>query len=243
MKPILKKILIWSLILFGFLAISLFVIDVFVMPWYVEREEIVVPDLLGKDKTEAEKILKDSNMQAILEGPRYSDDVPIDHVIFQKPQAGSIVKEGRRIHLVISGGNPLTKMPYLLDKTLRDATVTIERLGFELSDVSEVKSETEAGTIVEQYPKEGTNLQKGSKVKLKVSVGPNIGMVRVPDLLSLTLKEAKETLQRNSLVVGKINYQASKTLLPNTVVAQYPAKNKLVNIGETVDLFITKNQN
>ncbi len=68
-------------------------------------------------------------------------------------------------------------------------------------------------------------------------------MVRVPDLLSLSLREAKSLIQQNSLMVGKINYQDSKTLLPNTVVAQYPAKNRLVNIGESIDLFITKNQN
>ena len=89
---------------------------------------------------------------------------------------------------------------------------------------------------------EGTNLQKGAKVKLKVSVGPNIGMVRVPELLGLSFKEAEELLNKNSLNVGKINYQSSKNLLPNTVVAQYPAKNKLLNVGESVDLFITKSQ-
>ena len=149
----------------------------------------------------------------------------------------------RRVQIVVSGGNPLTKMPYLLDKTLRDAKVTIERMGFILNDVTEVKSEEKANTIVEQYPKEGTNLQKGTKVKLKISVGPNIGMVRVPDLVGETFKEAKLILQRNSLIVGKINYQESKNLLPNTVVAQYPAKNKLITIGESVDIFITKSQN
>lgn len=243
MNPIIKKIFIWIAILFSLLALALFVFDVFVMPWYVEREEKVVPELVGLDKVEAEKIVLENQMEPVFEGPRYSDDFPTDHVIFQNPEPGETVKMGRRIHLIISGGNPLTKMPYLIDKTLRDATVSVERLGFTIGDVSKVKSETPAGIVVEQYPKEGTNLEKGTKVQLKISMGPNIGMVRVPDLLSLTLKEARETIQRNSLVVGKINYQESKTLLPNTVVAQYPAKNKLINIGESIDLFITKNQN
>jgi len=229
--------------MFSLFAIIVFVADVFIMPWYVESQEIVVPDLIGMDKADAEKIIVESQMNPIIEGPRYSDEFPIDHVIFQKPEPGATVKEGRRIHITISGGNPLTKMPYLLDKTLRDAKVSIERLGFVLGNVANVKSEAKAGSIVEQYPKEGTNLQSGTKVKLKVSIGPNIGMVRVPDLLSLTLKEARDIIQRNSLKVGKINYQESRTLLPNTIVAQYPAKNKLVNIGETIDLFITKSQN
>lgn len=242
MKPIIKKILFWGLAIFTFFMVLAFVIDVLVMPWYVENNEIVVPNLVGKEKSEAEQLIVDTKLNPVIEGPRYSDEFPLDHVIFQKPSAGSVVKENRRVYIVISGGNPLTKMPYLLDKTLRDSRVTIERLGFILDDVSEVKSEARAGTIVEQYPKEGTNLQKGTKVKLKVSVGPNIGMVRVPDLLRLSVSEAKSVLQQNSLVVGKINYQDSKSLLPNTVIAQYPSKNKLVKVGETVDLFITKSQ-
>ena len=243
MKPTLKKILFWSIGVLSIIAVFTFIADVVIMPWYVESEEVVVPNLVGKSKDEAAQLLIENNLNPIVEGPRYSDDFPIDHIIYQRPEAGFIVKINRQVHIVYSGGNPLTKMPNLIDKTLRDATVSIERLGFELGDVDEVKSETEANTVVDQYPKEGTNLQKGTKIKLKVSVGPNIGMVRVPDLLSLSLREAKNLIQQNSLIVGKINYQDSKTLLPNTVVAQYPAKNRLVNIGESIDLFITKNQN
>ena len=243
MKPIIKKILYWFVGIATFFAIIAFTVDVIVMPWYVDSEEVVVPNLVGKNKDEASKILLENRLNPIVEGPRYNDQYPIDHIIYQKPVAGSTVKENRRVYIVVSGGNPLTKMPYLLDKTLRDAKVTIERLGFILDDVVEVKDEAKANTIVEQYPKEGTNLQKGTKVKLKVSVGPNIGMVRVPDLLGKSLKEAESILQKNSLTVGKINYQESKNLLPNTIVAQYPAKNKTINVGESVDLFITKSQN
>ncbi len=242
MNPIIKKILVWGIVVFSFLAVVAFIADVFIMPWYVDSEEVVVPNVIGKSKDEASLLLTDRKLSPILEGPRYSDDYPIDQIIYQRPEAGSVVKANRQIYIVYSGGNPLTKMPNLIEKTLRDAQVSIERLGFSLNEVTEVKSEFKANIVVEQYPKEGTNLAKGAKVNLKVSVGPNIGMVRVPDLLSLSLKEAKDIIQQNSLIVGTINYQESKTLLPNTVVAQYPAKNRLINIGETVDLFITKNK-
>lgn len=242
MNPIIKKILMWGVIVFSLLAATAFIVDVIIMPWYVDSEEVVVPNVIGKSKDEASLLLSDNNLNPILEGPRYSDDYPIDQIIYQRPEAGSLVKTNRQIYIVYSGGNPLTKMPNLIEKTLRDAKVSIERLGFSINEVTEVKSEVKANIVVEQYPKEGTNLPKGAKVNLKVSVGPNIGMVRVPDLLSLSLKEAKNIIHQNSLIVGKINYQESKTLLPNTVVAQYPAKNKLINIGETIDLFITKNK-
>lgn len=242
MKPIFKKILFYlSIIFVAFIGLML-LLDLVIMPSYVKSNKITLPDLIGMSKKEAEDSLKSIGLEAILEGPRYSDEFPVDHVIYQKPDSGSVVKEGRRVYLVISGGNPLTKMPNLIGKTLRDAKVTVSRLGFNLGDVTEVESEEANNTVVEQYPKATINLQKGTIVKLKVSVGPRVGMVRVPDLLGMSYKEAEETLQKNSLIVGKINYQDSKNLLPNTIVAQYPAKNKLVNVGESVDLFITKDQ-
>ncbi|MCB9205730.1 MAG: PASTA domain-containing protein [Ignavibacteriales bacterium] len=135
-------------------------------------------------------------------------------------------------------------MPNVLNRTLRDAKNTIERLGFEIAEITQVKSEEPANTVIEQYyyPKRRA-VNQGTRVELKVSVGPNIGMVRVPDLLGLSFKEAETILASNSLIIGKITYQDSRNLLPNTVVAQFPAKNSLINTGETVDLFITKNQN
>ncbi|PID59631.1 MAG: hypothetical protein CR986_05025 [Ignavibacteriae bacterium] len=242
MKSIIKKVLLYAGILILIFVAFALLLDLVIMPNYVNSKEVTLPDFVGMSKTEAEDSLNALGLEAILEGPRYSDEFPIDHVIYQKPDSGSVVKERRRVYLVISGGNPLTKIPNLIGKTLRDAKVTIDRLGFQLGDVTEVESEETTNTIVEQYPKVNTNLQKGSVVKLKVSIGPRVGMVRVPDLLGLSLKEAEDILGKNSLVAGKINYQDSQNLLPNTIVAQYPAKNKLVNVGESVDLFITKNQ-
>jgi len=243
MNPIIKKILLWSIGLSTLFAALAFVADVLIMPWYVDSKEIVVPNLIGKHQDEAVNLLEDNSLNPIVSGPRYSDEFPIDHVIYQKPEVGSIVKENRRVYIVISGGNPLTKMPYLIDKTLRDAKVTVERLGFVLNEIIEVKSEVPANTVIEQYPNEGTNLQKGTKINLTVSVGPSVGMVRVPDLIGLSYKEAELTLRDNSLNVGKINYQDSHNMLPNTIIAQYPAKNKLISVGESIDLFITKSQN
>lgn len=242
MKHIIKKIAIASIIFIAVVAIILFVTDVFIMPAVVNSKEVVVPNLVGKHKDAAEKILKDIDLQVIYEGPRYNEKYPIDHVIYQKPEAGSVVKENRRVYLFISGGNPLTKMPNLINRSLRDAKITVENMGFIVDKVTEVKAEEPLNTVIEQYPEEGAKLQRGAKISLTVSTGPNIGMVRVPDLYGLSLKEAARILKQNSLEVGNINYEVSKNLLPNTVITQYPSKNNLVQTGESIDLFITKNE-
>ncbi|MBI1933539.1 MAG: PASTA domain-containing protein [Ignavibacteriales bacterium] len=242
MKESYKKILTIFAIAASFIAILAFIFDVIIMPLYVEGDEIEVPDVIGLSQEEAAEILDDNGLVAAFEGPRYSEKIPKDHVIFQKPEAGSLVKKNRTIHLHISSGNPLKVMPDLVGKSVRDAQITLQRLGFEISEVEQVNSEFSINTVVEQFPISGLNLSNGSKIKLFVSVGPNIGMVRVPDILGMSYKEATSTLETNSLSVGTITYEVSKNLLPNTVISQFPSKNTLVAVGDSIDLFITKSQ-
>ncbi|MCP5062712.1 MAG: PASTA domain-containing protein [Ignavibacteriae bacterium] len=240
MKPIYKKIIISLAAILTSLAVITFVVDVIIMPWYVDKPEVVVPDVVGLQKDEALKILEEANLNVVVENPKFNDKIKKDHIVYQKPDANSIVKDNRRVYIAFSSGNHLAKMPDLMSKTLRNVEVTLKRLGLVLDQVSEVKSEQKANTIVHQFPKEGTNIPKGTKVSVKISIGPNIGMVRVPDLLGQSLKEAEQSLSQNSLKVGKVNYQISPNLLPNTVIEQYPSKNKLLNVGSAVDIFVTK---
>ncbi|MBK8946528.1 MAG: PASTA domain-containing protein [Ignavibacteriae bacterium] len=242
MKALFYKILTITSIAAAIIAILAFILDVFIMPLYVDSDEIEVPNVIGFSKEEAEEILADNNLVASFDITRFDEKIPRDHIIFQKPFAGNSVKKNRRITLHVSGGNPLKKMPDLFGKSVRDAQLTIERLGFEISEIDEVKSELSSNTIVEQYPSAGMNLSKSSRIKLMVSIGPNRGMVRVPDLLGMSLKEASSTLETNSLEIGNITYEESRNLLPNTVISQYPSKNSLIEIGDSVDIFITKNQ-
>jgi len=58
-----------------------------------------------------------------------------------------------------------------------------------------------------------------------------------------SLSEAEKVLADSSLKVGKINYQPSFSLLPNTILDQYPSKGNKVNPGDAIDLFVTKSVN
>ncbi len=240
MKKIFKKLVIAFVAIVLFLAAVVIITDKVIMPAVVDKPEVIVPDLVGLHKDEAIKKLEELNLVPVLEGPRYNNKFPKDHVIFQKPLKNTKVKVNRRIYLAISGGDPLVKIPDLQYKTLRDAKITIERLGLKVGNITEVRSEAKSGTVVGQKPNPGMNVEKGTTINLKVSIGPNVGKVRVPDLMGKTLSEAERELRNNSLYLGKVNYQESPNLLPNTVIAQYPKKGQLVEIGETVDVFVTK---
>jgi serine/threonine-protein kinase len=240
MKNRIKKWLIISGSVIAGLIILVVLFDRVYMPWFVDAEEVVLPNLVGMHKSEALKILSNLNLNVREIGPRYDARFDIDHVIFQRPSAGTVVKENRRIYLHISGGDPLINMPNLYNKTLRDAKVTLERRGLFIRDISQIKSELPANHVVEQEFVEGTNLAQGDSVDLKVSIGPRRGMVRMPNLIGKSLSEAEVLLRRNNLKVGNVKFRETPSILTNTVIEQLPSVDFLVNVGDTVDLIVAQ---
>ncbi len=94
--------------------------------------------------------------------------------------------------------------------------------------------------IFDQQYAEGTVLKQGEFVGVSISVGRGGGSIIVPDLIGKSLTEARKILADSSLIIGKINYQPSSTLLPNTILDQYPSSGNSLNPGNAVDLFVTK---
>jgi serine/threonine-protein kinase len=236
LKPYIKPAIIYGIVL-----IAIFVaIDDFIMPSFVEANEVIVPNVVGLKKDKAIEMIEELNLTPIVVGSRYDGKYKINEVIFQKPYAGTDVKENRNIYIHISGGEPVVKMPELVGKTLRDATVNLGRLGLFAKVVEEVTSELPNGTIVEQGLPVGSEIQKGDSIRLKISVGPELGMVRVPNLIAKSEKEAVKILDKLSLKLGIKTYIASPTLLPNTIISQFPMEDELITIGDSVNVVISK---
>ena len=240
MKKPTKKF--WKIILVLFVGFVAFlvILDDIIMPIYVSGKEVQIPNVVGKNKDDAVKMLEDSGLNPIVQTSRFDQKYQKNQVIFQKPSGGTTVKQNRRIYLTISGGEPLLTMPSLISKTLRDAQVSLEKMGLKIGKVDSVESEFPPNTIVEQQYFEGKEIAVGTSVGLKVSIGPKVGMIRVPNLLGRSLTEAEEILRSSSLKIGNKTYISSPTLLPNTVVDQQPSENTLIDSGDSVSVVLSK---
>lgn len=242
MKKISRKYFVIPLVFLITLLVFLLVVDNFVLPYYVSADEINVPDVVGMNKEEAIRKLSEMNLNPVIQTSRYDERFGKDLVIFQKPLASTNVKENRRIYLTVSGGVQTVTMPFLINKTVRDAQINLERIGLVLDRIEEVESELPPNFIVEQQYLEGKELPKGTSVWIKVSIGPKIGMVRVPNILGKSFVEAESILKGVSLRIGFRTYIHSNSLLPNTVVDQQPSENTLVSVGDSINVVLTLNK-
>lgn len=64
--------------------------------------EVKVPDVVGKDRFEAERVLGDAGLNYRVRATRPSNQLKADTVLFQVPRAGEVVKAGQTVAMDIS---------------------------------------------------------------------------------------------------------------------------------------------
>jgi eukaryotic-like serine/threonine-protein kinase len=95
---------------------------------------------------------------------------PSHVVVSQKPQEATELRRGEQVRIVIDSGPPKVAVPDLTGSTFAGAQAALDKLGLD-STKTDVTSNRPAGTIVDQVPRAGGKLAKGSTVTLSVSKG------------------------------------------------------------------------
>ncbi|MBR4432281.1 MAG: PASTA domain-containing protein [Paludibacteraceae bacterium] len=207
--------------------------------------EVEVEDVRGMVLMEAEPILNADGLRLIVVDSTYSDKVPFGTIVEQEPKAGSHAKNGRAVYVTI---NATTKrritMPDMQDISYRQAEATLRGLGLRVDTVYEyrpsefrdlvldVKSDT--GSL---HP--GDKVTVGTRVRLVVGFGRGTEQVTVPNVIGLTLKNARALLLNRRLTVGAVHYdnpQEEQEGLTQYVYSQTPAAGEKLVEGETVML-------
>jgi beta-lactam-binding protein with PASTA domain len=233
-----KKIL----IALGGLLTALLLMNFVVMPWYVRHNTLVkVPSVVGQTFDDAKKQLDETGLEGLQGDIRYDPSKPIGTVVDQNPPAGQTVKDGRRIYLIISGGEQLYDVPNLVGRTLREAKFMLNQRNLEVQEVEYKQSvQYPAGIVLSQIENAGSKVKKGTKIGVVISEGMETGDIKVPDLTGKNIEEAKRLILSVKLSIGKINYQPSENVPVNSVIDQYPKSNTMTKENQRIDLFVNR---
>jgi beta-lactam-binding protein with PASTA domain len=101
---------------------------------------VEVPQLQGKTLDVVKIELDDNDLQLVVQdSANYNPNYPKYSVIEQLPEAGSLVKEDRKIYLTLNpSGYRKIAIPNIIRRTMRQARPTLEALEFEIGDVTYV---------------------------------------------------------------------------------------------------------
>ncbi|WP_018342998.1 PASTA domain-containing protein [Cytophaga aurantiaca] len=206
-------------------------------------EYITVPKLEGLTIEQTKKILHDKGLRYEISDSTFKPGIKAFTVLTQHPLAGSEVKENRRIYLSISSLNPPSiKMPDLLDNSQRGAEMQLKSLGLVVGHISTTPNPNNfvLGQSYNGSPiKAGSPIPKGSKIDLLVGSGRGDTEVDVPNLVGMSLDEAKAMIKSMGLVEGLMIIDPSSKEAENTVTKQKPAyqTGQKLRSGDMIDLW------
>jgi eukaryotic-like serine/threonine-protein kinase len=225
------------------LLAALLIAAAIVAGWYVytkiqdqlnQTKPVAVPLVAGSVERLAVDKLKAADLgYKIIRQP--SDSVEEGRVFRQDPGAGERRDKGWVVRIFVSTGKPKVSVPGVIGKQATDAVAALTERGLK-ANIHQVNSAKETGTVTGQFPKAGSRLLKGEKVRINVSQGPK--PVGVPPVVGSPFESAAGTLQGAGFAVARRDVESNDP--KGTVVQMDPPANSLIAPGSTITLFVSK---
>jgi len=218
----------------GYLTAALIL---FPAPFFPSRHP--VPRVLGLSRADAGRALQKAQLLVRDSGIEFHPTVPAGTVIWQDPPPGVDAPSGTRVTLVTSGGPAKVAVPDVTGYDAGMAQQILTAAGLAVARIDSVQApNSPPGLVVVTRPPAATVASPGAGVVLVVNRGaPTIA---VPDVVGLTLTDARARLEDAGLVVGAVLRRRTPGTNPGTVIGQQPAAQTLAAPGLVVDLVVSR---
>jgi serine/threonine-protein kinase len=192
------------------------------------KERFTIPDVHDQSQQDAQAALAKFPFQ-ISVVQQVSDSVPTGNVIGTDPSAGSQVKRGQTVRLLVSSGPAIIEVPDVTGQSQGDATQTLTNASFKVAVRQEISDDVDPGTVIGQQPAGNDHAAKFSTVTITVAQG---SLITIP-AVSGDVGAAKTELQSLGLKV-KVHKRFGGLL--GRLVDMSPSPGTQVHRGDTVNL-------
>ncbi len=218
------------------LASAAFLSAITAMRVAIHGREVTMPNLVGKNVSEASKMLLSRGLMLRVADRIYSDQ-PINVVVRQTPPAGLLMKVSQQAHVVLSLGQRQLQIPLLEGNSLRASRIELLRLGLQVGEVSGVTmAEQAVDTIVIQNPKPGAGAAT-PRLDVLISQGPRETAYVMPHLVGLNEIDAQHRLDVTQLR-RKVNYVSAPQWPHGAVIDQSPLAGARLPATATIELTV-----
>ena len=218
------------------LASAAFLSAITAMRIAIHGREVAMPNLVGRNVSEAGKMLQARGLVLRVADRIYSDQ-PINVVLRQTPTAGLLMKVSQQAHVVLSLGQRQLQIPLLEGNSLRASRIELLRQSLQVGEVSAVSMPNPpADTILIQNPKPGAGAAT-PRVDVLISQGPRETAYVMPHLVGLGEAEAQRRLDVAQMR-RKVNYVSAPQWPHGAVIDQSPMAGARVPAAVTIELTV-----
>ncbi len=198
-----------------------------------------VPELYGMSLKTAQELAASLGGEVRVKEQKKDDKAKPGSILKQEPAAGTILKKGQIISVVICAPKKESESPSataqsqaapnMVGKTVDEAKAAAAGLGLKLI----VDGDTSGNaSIVSQQVEPGALLSDGS---LRVTAATQH---TVPDVCNQTYESALQRIQAAGFKVGRVSAVEGQD--NNIVIEQYPGPGQPVAAGSSIDITVTK---
>jgi beta-lactam-binding protein with PASTA domain/tRNA A-37 threonylcarbamoyl transferase component Bud32 len=126
-----------------------------------------LPDVVGQQEAQARATLE--RLGFIPDVEEQSSSLPVGQVIAQDPGAGSTLRKGTTVKLIVSSGPETVTVPPVVGQSREDAIANLQSRGFGVTVIKRVtEDESEEDVVIDQAPEAGARLREGDRVTIYV---------------------------------------------------------------------------
>jgi eukaryotic-like serine/threonine-protein kinase len=223
----------WWLWLLVLLALAAIAVGAYLL---LRPDQVVVPNVVGQRAEIATQALQNRGFE-VDAVPVTNADVPRDEVASQDPRPNTEAPEGSTVTINVSSGPGEAPVPTVAGLTTDEAQKRLTDAGFKPEVERAFSDEVDRGRVIDSSPPEGTTIELGSTVTLRVSRGPE--PVDVPNVVGDSEADARSALEALGLTV-QTEQRETEDEDPGTVLAQNPAAGAQVDRGSTVTITVAQ---
>ena len=232
----------------GLFCVLVFLLVLFVFLWeyllsdiFQDAERINIPNFIGSYYTD---VLNNSEFDGVFNFEivyKPDAETPENMITDQSidPQKSMMkVKEGIDITLTVSSGIQMVPIPSVYNKEYRVAEQELRDAGLEVEIERESSDTITKDYVISSSPGEGESISIGSTVYLKVSDGPEIEPVAVPNVMGITESAARARLEERGLRVGSVS-PVESDYPEGIIVWQSTPQGTMVDPGSSIYLQVS----
>lgn len=201
-------------------------------------DKVPVPTFIGETLDSAKSMATNSDLK-LATTEKTCENQPKGNICDQDVKAGTKVEKQSTINLVVSTGAPKVTVPSVIGDQFDEAKAKLEGDDYGLIVKKKEKESTEeTGSVLDQNPVFGKEVEKGTEITLTVAT--EIQKSTVPDVSNLSCDEAKARMTENNLTGNCVDQPTDDDNQVGKVVGTNPGAGTQVDKNSTVTIQIGK---
>lgn len=211
------------------------------MRYAIRGTVVTVPNLVGATTSDASVSLQRAGLVMKILARKPNPGTPASAVLIQDPIAGTTVKAGQMVRVIVSSGARKDAVPNVVGSSLRVAQMTLARAGHALGDVCRIHYGAEnASEIVRQSPSPEDVSVASATVHVLLNLGAREENYVMPEVVGRDINEAIRFFEKSGILIESVTYRENSGFAKGIILAQQPERGYRLSRQSSLKLEVSR---